>query len=226
MDGDAPHDTTDRTDGPAPARAAVRAARALRPWLPPLLLAAAVVAGTAGIVYWLAERPRPAPVEITLATPTPPAPPVVHVVGAVVGPGVYTLPRGARVSHAIEAAGGPLPTADMNALNLAAVAVDGSRLAVPTRVPGPAASTAGASGAAGHAAAGTPAAGAPAGPLDLNTATEAQLDGLPGIGPVLARRIIEWREANGGFVSLDDLLGVAGIGPATVEELRGLVVQE
>ena len=82
------------------------------------------------------------------------------------------------------------------------------------------------SGAAGAAAAETPAAGAQEGPLDLNTASEAQLDGLPGIGPVLARRIIEWREANGGFVSLDDLLGVPGIGPLTIEELRGLVAQE
>jgi competence protein ComEA len=135
---------------------------------------------------------------------------VVSVVGLVVSPGLVTLPEGARVADAVAAAGGFLPEADPASVNLAAVVSDGQQVAVG--VPGAAAP---ASGPAGGAA--------PAGPLDLNAATVADLDGLPGIGPVLAQRIFDHREQHGRFTSVEQLDDVAGIGPAVYAELAGLV---
>ncbi|GAB3314008.1 ComEA family DNA-binding protein [Geodermatophilus aquaeductus] len=132
---------------------------------------------------------------------------VVSVVGLVVSPGLVTLPEGARVADAVAAAGGLLPEADPASVNLAAVVSDGQQVAVG--VPGPAA------GAAGGAA--------PAGPLDLNTATVADLDALPGIGPVLAQRIVDHREQHGRFARVEQLDDVPGIGPAVYGELADLV---
>ena len=133
--------------------------------------------------------------------------------GAVVRPGVYRLPPGGRVADAIEAAGGPAPGAELHRLNLAAPLVDGSQVYVPL------------AGEAPPAGAAAPGAGAeaPPGPLDLNTATAAQLEELPGIGPATAAAIVDAREERGGFASVDDLLDVRGIGPAKLEALRDLV---
>nr|WP_204264458.1 ComEA family DNA-binding protein [Geodermatophilus normandii] len=135
---------------------------------------------------------------------------VVSVVGLVVSPGLVTLPEGARVADAVAAAGGLLPEADPASVNLAAVVSDGQQVAVG--VPGAAPP---ASGPAGGAA--------PAGPLDLNAATVADLDGLPGIGPVLAQRIVDHREQHGRFTSVEQLDDVAGIGPAVYAGLADLV---
>ncbi len=136
---------------------------------------------------------------------------VVSVVGSVARPGLVTLPAGARVADAVAAAGGLLPDADPASVNLAAVVSDGQQVAVG--VPG-----AGVVGAAdGSGAAGG------AGPVDLNAATAADLDALPGIGPVLAQRIVEHRERNGPFRSVEQLDDVPGIGPATYAELAELV---
>ncbi|MEQ8833038.1 MAG: helix-hairpin-helix domain-containing protein [Miltoncostaeaceae bacterium] len=137
---------------------------------------------------------------------------VVHVVGAVRRPGVYTLREGARVQGAVTRAGGAVPRADLAALNLAARVADGQRIDVPRRgeaVAAPAPGTAvGASGA----------------PVSLSAASLEELDGLDGIGPTLAGRIVAWRDANGSFSSVDQLLEVEGIGPGRLESLRPQVV--
>ncbi|MGY1763805.1 ComEA family DNA-binding protein [Geodermatophilus sp. SYSU D00779] len=193
-------------------------------WVAGLLAALLVVGGT-----WL-DRPQvqPAPVEPAPAGPPageePAATPsvgvaagsaatvVVSVVGSVARPGLVTLPEGARVADAVAAAGGLLPDTDPASVNLAAVVSDGQQVAVG--VPG--------AGVAGGAADGSGAAGG-GGPVDLNTATAADLDALPGIGPVLAQRIVEHRERNGRFRSVEQLDDVPGIGPATYAELAELV---
>ena len=151
---------------------------------------------------------------------------VVDVVGAVRHPGVVSLPAAARVIDAVTAAGGALPVADLDRINLAAHLVDGMRIAVPRRgTPGDPAAPTNDPGASGAAGAGSAGGGAPtpSAPLDLNTATEAQLEGLPGIGPSLAQAIIQEREHEGGFHSVDDLRRVRGIGDVRFAQLRPLV---
>ncbi|MFP5372715.1 MAG: helix-hairpin-helix domain-containing protein [Actinomycetes bacterium] len=138
---------------------------------------------------------------------------VVSVVGPVARPGLVTLSAGARVADAVEAAGGLLPGADPASVNLAAPVSDGEQIAVA--LPGASAAPAGTGTAGGDTAAG--------GPLDLNTATAADLDELPGIGPVLAQRIVDHRSRHGPFTGVDQLDDVPGIGPATAAELAELV---
>jgi competence protein ComEA len=152
------------------------------------------------------------------AKPRPTAVPdlVVHVAGAVARPGVVVLPPGSRVVDAVDAAGGPLAGTSLDSVNLARVLVDGEQVRVGLE-PDPALTSPGSPAAAGSA----PAQGSA--PVDLNAATEADLDALPGIGPVLARRIVEWRERNGQFAAVTDLLEVAGIGPAVLDDLQGRV---
>jgi competence protein ComEA len=186
------------------------------------LCVAAVVAGLLLAGWTWLDRPRVEPVDVappstTAAASSPPMGEVaetsetvvVSVVGQVVRPGLVTLPSGARVADAIAAAGGLLPAADPASVNLAAVVADGEQLAVG--VPGPAA----AAPAAGSAAAG--------GLVDLNTAGVAELDALPGIGPVLAQRIVDHRTQRGPFETVDELDDVPGIGPAIAAELAELV---
>jgi competence protein ComEA len=148
------------------------------------------------------------------------APLLVHVLGAVTKPGLVELGAGARVVDAVAAAGGFTADADAAAVNLARPVVDGEQLVVLAigQVPDPAAGTPGAGAGAGAAA-------APAGDglVHLNTADVAELDTLPRIGPALAQRIIDWREANGPFTSVDQLLEVAGIGDAVFSGLAELV---
>jgi competence protein ComEA len=142
----------------------------------------------------------------------------VHVAGAVRRPGVYRLKPAARVDDALRLAGGPTRRADLSAVNLAAKVEDGRQILVPERAPrGTApASGAGAAGGAGGAGAATP----PAAPVNLNTATLEQLDTLDGIGPTLAQAILDFREENGGFGSVDDLAQVPGIGEKRMASLR------
>lgn len=135
---------------------------------------------------------------------------VVSVVGLVVRPGLVTLPSGARVADAVAAAGGLQPGADEATVNMAAVVSDGQQIAVG--VPG-------AAEGGGGAAAGSGASG----PVNLNTATPAQLDALPGIGPVLAQRIVDFRSQHGRFTTVDQLDDVPGIGPALYARLSGSV---
>lgn len=138
---------------------------------------------------------------------------VVHVVGQVLAPGVVDLPAGSRVAEAIDAAGGAAPEADLGAVNLARVVTDGEQIHVPR--PGEAAPAPPVADGGGAA----PGEGDPE-LVDLNTADVAALDELPGIGPVLAARIVEWREANGPFGSVEDLGEVTGIGPSLLADLR------
>jgi competence protein ComEA len=132
----------------------------------------------------------------------------VHVAGAVRRPGVYRLSAGARVDDAVERAGGPRRAADLSAVNLAAKLEDGRQVIVPARA---------AAAAAGSPATGPPAAGVP---LNLNTATLEQLDGLDGIGPATAQTILAYREEHGGFGSVDELAQVPGIGEKRMATLR------
>jgi competence protein ComEA len=141
---------------------------------------------------------------------------VIHVTGAVRTPGVYELPPGQRVADAIDAAGGALANADPNVLNLAAPIADGDRIAVPA-----AGATSTAAGHS-HAGSGTDAADA-AGPVDVNAASAAELETLPGIGPATAAAILDYRERNGPFASVDDLDAVPGIGSAKLDVIRDLV---
>lgn len=146
---------------------------------------------------------------------------VVHVVGAVRSPGVYELIEGARVADAIAQAGGLLPDAVAQAINLARPVADGEQILVPDED----AVEAGAIPAAATAAGGpgAPAGAAGTGKIDINTADAASLDTLPGVGPSTATKIIAEREANGPFATVDDLGRVSGIGPKRLEQLRDLV---
>lgn len=153
-------------------------------------------------------------VPATVGTPGPAAPPdqavLVHVLGAVAAPGLYRLAAGARVVDAVTAAGGLAADADPAALNLARRLADGEQLRVLRVGEAPVLAPSGS--------------GVPAGPVDLNTATAEQLDALPRIGPAMAARILEWRTQHGQFTSVEDLADIGGIGEATVEALRGLVL--
>ncbi|MER5458501.1 ComEA family DNA-binding protein [Micromonospora sp. NPDC002389] len=143
---------------------------------------------------------------------------VVAVAGKVRRPGLVRLPAGARVADAVEAAGGALPGVDVAMLNPARKVTDGELIVVGVPAPTPAAP------APGAAAPGAAVPGAePGGRVNLNTATLAQLDALPGVGPVLAQRIIEHRDQRGGFRAVSDLRQVNGIGDARYEELKDLV---
>jgi competence protein ComEA len=134
---------------------------------------------------------------------------VIDVVGAVRRPGLYRLRQGQRIADAVDRAGGATAKADLEQINLAAPLADGVQVVVPRRGAGGSAPAGGGTGAAG--------------PVHLSTATAAQLDALPGIGPVTAEKIVSYREQHGAFHSIDELDAIPGIGPARIEQLRGLV---
>ena len=149
---------------------------------------------------------------------------VVDVVGQVNSPGLVRLAVGARVGDAVEAAGGPTATADVSAINMARIVTDGEQIRVPA--PGeevslpPPAPVAAVAPSGTHGVAGNEVASAL---VNVNTADAATLETLPGIGPVLAKRILEWRTDNGWFASIDELIEVSGIGPALFAKIRDLV---
>jgi competence protein ComEA len=140
---------------------------------------------------------------------------VVDVVGAVRRPGLYRLAQGARIADAVARAGGATAKASLSLINLAAPLADGEQIVVPGR---------------GVVAAGAPTGAGPGepgaatnGPVHLNTATLEQLDSLPGIGPVTAQKILDYRQKHGSFSSVDELDAVPGIGPARMDQLKDLV---
>ncbi|MFI6069428.1 helix-hairpin-helix domain-containing protein [Micromonospora sp. NPDC051227] len=187
------------------------------------VVAVVVVVGAAGWAWQARPQSEPAaPLASDAASAAPTADPrvsgsgevVVAVAGKVRKPGLVRLPAGSRLADAVQAAGGALPGVDVALLNPARKVTDGELIVVgvtPPPVPG---------GAAGPAAGD---AGPAVGPLNLNTATLAQLDALPGVGPVLAQRILAHRDQHGGFKSVGDLRQVDGIGDARYEQLKDLV---
>jgi competence protein ComEA len=144
---------------------------------------------------------------------------VVHVVGAVRRPGLYRLRDGARVADAVARAGGATRRAQLAALNLAAPLADGVQVLVPVRVVGGGSGPGEPGGTAGALGGG----GALAPKPSLSSATAEELEELPGVGPVTAQRIVDYRAEHGPFSSVDDLDAVPGIGPTRVEQLRDLV---
>lgn len=175
----------------------------------------------------------------TTDAPASGSPVTVHVVGEVGEPGVVELPAGSRVADAVEAAGGLSESAVTDAVNMAAPAADGVQIVIPDQAlaeqweqdPPTPSSGSGGQTATGSAQAGSAAAGgspeegpaATGAAIDLNTATAAQLEELPKVGPVLAQRIVEHREQIGGFRSVEELDDVSGIGPAMMEAIAPLV---
>lgn len=205
-----------------------------------LLVTVAVVLGVR--VAWARSSARPQPVAATAqgppaglvsrtvpaafassggpGMPTAASVLLVHVVGQVRHPGVVRLPAGARVLDAVRAAGGAKPTADLEHLNLARLVADGEQIVVPK--PGESAFPGGASGAGGTGAGSSgsgSAAGSVGGLIDLNTADASALDSLPGVGPVLAQRILDWRTQHGRFSSVDELGEVSGIGDKILAQI-------
>jgi competence protein ComEA len=177
-------------------------------------LAAAAVALAVVLVLALRHldggRAAPAVAPVRVAKPAAVKRLVVDVVGAVRRPGLYRLRQGTRIADAVAAAGGTTAKAQVAAVNLAAPLADGEQVVVPAR---------------GAAGASPPAAGAsPSAPLDLNSASADQLDGLPGIGPATAAKILAYRQAHGPFHSVAELDAVPGIGPARIAQLKGLVI--
>lgn len=140
----------------------------------------------------------------------------IHILGQVRRPGVVTVAAGARVLDVVEQAGGLLPSADLAQVNLARRVQDGEQIVVPRPGEHPATAPAPAATAAG-------ASSAPAAPIDLNAADATALDALPGVGPVLAQRIVQYRTQNGPFRSVDQLDEVSGIGAKLLDQLRSLV---
>lgn len=190
------------------------AARASRSELLLVVLLGIAIVGTGAVVVLRSSDPPAQPVERVVTrpeaspSPSPAKQVVVHVSGQVNKPGVYELPDGSRVQDAVTAAGGALAESDANALNLAAVVADGQKVTVPK--PGEAVAV----------DPGSPAeAGVPAGKVNLNLATPAQLEELPGVGPVLAERIVAHRQ-KGRFTSPRQLMEVSGFGPKKYEALK------
>lgn len=197
------------------------------------LIAAAV---TVSLAVFALNRPATVAPPATAAGPAAPAPPaappssvasppltsqaapgsiLVHVDGAVRKPGLFALPEGARVADAVEAAGGPREVADLRAVNLAEALVDGQKLEVPRKGEDPPATT------SASPVTPMPSPGETTGAtVDLNSADQAALETLPEVGPVTATAILEYRDQSGGFSTVEELLEVNGIGPATLEAIR------
>jgi competence protein ComEA len=185
----------------------------MKPWQSILLGFLLGLLAAAGILL-IVKQPVGQPVRL-LPAPTQ-GPALVQVSGAVFKPGVYALPPGSRVQQAIDAAGGALNSADPLALNLAAPISDGMRIWVPranelTPLPNPSSTAA------------ITATLSPEHPLNLNTASAAELDGLPGIGETRAAAIVTYRQANGLFTQVSDLLKVDGITSSVYAKIENLV---
>jgi len=188
-----------------------------------LAILAAVLAAAVGLTVFFTRPPTAQPAAVVVSSPevTRPTPStsgrpspsgevVVEVVGKVLRPAVVTLPAGARVQDALEAVGGAKPGVDTSDQNLARVLADGEQIRIGL-APAPA------SGATSSpdAAAG--------GPIDLNSASLEQLQQIPGVGPVIAARIVTYREQNGGFRAVEELLEVSGIGEVTFAQMQPMV---
>jgi len=177
----------------------------------------------AGALVFVSRAPAGEPI-ILLPAPTR-APIAVHVIGAVPRPGLYNFQEGARVQDAVDAAGGLLADADENAINLAALLEDGQQLDIPYKDgSGPGSSGSQDTNPNGSLSSGLGDNPETAGELiNINSASPEELDTLPGIGPTTAQKIVDYRDENGPFSSIDDLLNVPGIGPATFDDIEALI---
>jgi len=163
-------------------------------------------------LIWIVSR-NPSGEAVTLRPAPTDTPVIVYITGAVPRPGIYALPEGSRVQDGIAAAGGFLAEAEKTEINLAAFLIDGEKLDIPfveggspvlpTPVENPVSS-------------GTEL-------IDINTASSVELETLPGIGPTTAQKIIEYRQTNGAFVSIEDIINVSGIGPGLYERIKDLI---
>jgi competence protein ComEA len=182
-----------------------------------LYMAAGVLLGLfAALLIWVVAR-NPSGQAVTLRPAPTQAPIIVHITGAVPRPGVYALAQGSRVQDAISASGGFLVDADKTGINLARTLEDGEQLDIP------------------YQAGTSPVLGTPIAPpalteepastelININTASQSELESLPGIGPTTAQKIIQYRETNGPFVSTQDIINVSGIGPGTYERIKDLI---
>jgi len=194
-----------------------------------LLLFAAALLFAGGYKYanWVAARAAAQVMVVDTGEPADKEPAKslwVHVVGAVNKPGVYSLPEGSRVNDAVKKAG-LLAEADLNSLNLARLVVDGEQLYVPLEGEDPASITSERTGAAIFSGSGPTASSGSGsgGKISLNTASVEELDSLPGIGPTLAQRIVDYRNTNGRFQTPEDLMKVSGIGMKRFEQIKDFV---
>ena len=183
-----------------------------------LYIAAGILFGLfVAALIWIVSR-NPSGEAVTLRPAPTERPVIVHITGAVPRPGIYALPEGSRVQDAIAAAGGFLAEAERTNINLAAFLIDGEKLDIPF-VEG------------GSPVLPTPVENNPVLPgtssstelIDINTASSFELEALPGIGPTTAQKIIEYREQNGAFVSIEDIINVSGIGPGLYERIKELI---
>ncbi len=189
-----------------------------RPYLAMLFLFGLILAGT----IWVLRRPDPPPMIVLTATPRPTATLaliLVDVRGAVAEPGVYSLPVGSRVQDALKSAGGTLPDAETREFNLARKLNDGEQIYVRTSAEATSAPLV----TPGKSDRSLPAVKTPTGPININTATVEELDALPGIGPAIGQRIVDYRTQNGPFQKIEDIKQVRGIGDAIFEQIKDLI---
>lgn len=188
----------------------------MKPWWA-ILFAVLFGLFAGGILFLSTRAPRGEPVR--LAPPPTPAPVVVFVTGAVQHPGLYSLPPGSRRQHAIQAAGGLLAGANEQSLNLAELLKDGERIYIGLKNPSAEAPV----GLGSEAEFSTAAFSGTSSLVNLNTAGQAELETLPGIGPALASRIIQYRVENGQFSEIEDVMKVSGIAEGKFEQIKYLI---
>lgn len=174
---------------------------------------------SAGLIFYLVQTPRGE--AVVLRPPPTPLPIKVHVSGGVLTPGVYVLPVGSRALDAVEAAGGFLAEADPSGLNLAKLLEDGEHLIVPTMI-NDAELPMDQSLSPQTSSQDTKSSSL----ININTATQIELETLPGIGPVLAQEIIVYRDSNGPFQSEQEIIEVKGIGPAKYDRIKDMITVE
>lgn len=214
-----------RHDGACRRRHRVAAWWLVRAPAPPAETTIPYAGGGSGPASATTDAAAPAAEEVaaasTVAASSAPTTVTIHVAGSVERPGVYSLPGGSRIQAAVVAAGGPTRRADLDAINMAAPAVDGAQIYVPAR--GEAVPPVADPASSGGAPVGSPSVPDASAPVDVNMAGLDELDTLPGIGHATATAIIQYRDENGPFASVDDLESVPGIGPVTLDAIRELV---
>jgi competence protein ComEA len=176
-----------------------------------------------GLLFMLTRQPKGEPVKLA---PAPSAAPIlIHVTGAVADPGVYALPIGARTQDALVLAGGPLPEAEVGLINLAALLEDGQQIWVPWKQadPDPAQKGGSIQDQSGDEPTETETTPTPAWPININLATQSELESLPGIGPVIAQRIIQYRQESGPFEKVEEIQAVRGIGEAIFGQIKAYI---